>query len=518
MIKIPKKENKNIEFKEKLSIDYHLKEDVKQHLASQLKYLLENGNGTAVYIIGVKDNGEIANISEIELQETINVLRVVAKECGAEITKIETFKENGGNLAKVVITKLQTKKISHVIVGVCGHVNHGKSTLIGSLIQGKPDKKAYLYLDVLPHEIKRGLSADIHHAFLGFKEGRPLFFHNPLDKKEKERKMKEADKIVSFVDTVGHAPWLRTTIRGLIGQNIDYGILVVAADDGPTHISKEHLGILLAANIPLAVAITKKDLVSKKRIERVIGEIELILKRVGKVPFVVRKIEDLLTVIDKLNVVVPLFVVSSYTYEGFDLLLEFLKWLPERPKDLNKPFLMYIDKIYNVSGVGTVVSGTVIQGKIRSGETLLLGPDKSGRFVKVKTKSIEMHYFRLKEAEAGFVIGIAIKGVSSSKIERGMILCQEKLKPRAVRKFEAEVYVLAHPTKIKSGYEPVFHCYTISQTVRVSLLDSSYLKAGESGKVLMEFKYKPEYIKEGYRFIFREGRTKGIGIIKRIVG
>ncbi|MCD6371158.1 MAG: GTP-binding protein [Candidatus Aenigmarchaeota archaeon] len=516
-IKIPRKENKNIEFKERLTVDYHLKEDIKQHLASQMNFLLEKGHGTAVYILGVKDSGEIAGLTDIELEETLNVLNVVAKECGAEIFKVEKFTENGKTIAKIVITKSQEKRILHLIIGVCGHVNHGKSTLIGCLLKGKPDKKAYLYLDVLPHEIERGLSAEIHHAFLGFKESKPLFFRNPLDKKEKERIMKEADKIISFVDTVGHEPWLRTTIRGLIGQSIDYGLLVIAADDGPTHISKEHLGILLAAGIPVIVVITKIDKVSTKKVKEAIESLEVLLKKVGRVPYKIESKKDIGVVLDKLEVIVPILKVSSITYEGFDILLEFLRVLPERPKSTDKPFLMYIDKVYNVTGAGTVVSGTIKQGKLKSGQKLLIGPEKLGKFRSVKTKSIEMHYFRLKEAKAGFVVGISIKGIKSSDIERGMILCDESLKPRAVKEFEAEIYVLSHPTKIKTGYEPVFHCHTISQTVKVYLIDKKYLKAGEYGKVKMKFKYRPQYIKEGDKFIFREGKTKGIGVVKKII-
>jgi len=520
MVKIPKKENKNIEFKEILTVDYHLSEERKQHLASQMKYLLDIGNGEAIYILGVKDSGEIRGLNDLELEESLRVLEEIAKEVGASFKKVEKFSENGKKIAKVLISKEKKKKMDHLIIGVCGHVNHGKSTLIATLITGKKDvkKKNWLLLDVLPHEIERGLSADIHHAFLAFKENKPIYLENPLNKKEKEKAIEIADKVISFVDTVGHEPWLRTTIRGILGQEIDYGILVVAADDGLTHISKEHLGLLLAANIPTIVIITKIDKVGKKRVEEVEKEISLVLKRVGKVPFLIKNENDILVVKDKLEIVTPILKTSSVTFEGYDLVYKLLNSLPLREKEISKPFLMYIDKVYNVSGVGIVLSGTIKQGKLEVGKKLLLGPNKQGKFIEVKAKSIETHYFRIKEAKAGLIVGVAIKGkIKNEEIERGMILCEKELKPKAVKKFEAEITVLSHPTRIKSGYEPVFHCYTIAESIKIKLLDKKYLKAGESGKILATFKYRPYFVRRGDKFVFREGKTKGIGSITKIV-
>jgi elongation factor 1-alpha len=306
---------------------------------------------------------------------------------------------------------------------------------------GKPDKegKHWLYLNVLPHEIERGLSADLHYALYGFKEGKVLNLKNPLDKKERAKIVEQAEKIISFIDTVGHEPWVRTTIRGIVGQSIDYGLLVVAADDGVTHITKEHLGLLLAMN------------------------------------------------------------------------------LPERKKLSEKPFLMFVDRVYNVPGAGTVVSGTIKQGKLKAGSELLIGPDKKGNFKKVKAKSIEMHYCRLEEANAGLIVGIAIRGIKNEEIERGMILCDEAIEPKAVKSFEAEIFVLHHPTRIASGYEPVLHCNTIAESAKFKLLDKDYLKSGESGKVEMRFKYKPQFVQVDDKFVFREGKTKGIGTITKIL-
>ncbi len=519
-ISVPAKENKHIEFKEILSPDIHLSEDRRQHLATQMKYRLEVGNGRAVYILGVDDNGQAKGLTDFELEQTMSVVRTVAKENSAEIAKFEKFSENGKSIARVLVEKAPGKAAKkHIIVATAGHVNHGKSTIVASLITNKPDEKgkAWLFMDVLPHEMERGLSADLHYALYGFKDGKPVTLKNPLDKKERAKVVENSDKLISFVDTVGHEPWLKTTIRGVVGQNIDYGLIVVAADDGPTHITKEHLGLMLAMEYPVMICITKVDKVPKKRLESVEKEVNELMKNVGRVPYIVRERSDVYVVMDKMDTVVPVIKTSAVTLEGYDLLNLLLSSLPERKKDLNKPFLMFIDRAYNVTGVGTVVSGTVKQGTLKPETDVIIGPDETGKFKPVKAKSIEMHYHRLSEANAGSVVGVAIRGMKCEDVERGMVLCEKSLNPKAVKSFEAEIVVLTHPTRISNGYEPIIHNNTVSETVKLSLIDKSYLKSGETGKVRMAFRYHPQVVREGDRFVFREGKTKGIGTVSKIL-
>jgi elongation factor 1-alpha len=179
--------------------------------------------------------------------------------------------------------------------------------------------------------------------------------------------------------------------------------------------------------------------------------------------------------------------------------------------------MLFIDRIYNVTGTGTVVSGTIKQGKLKAGSELMIGPDKSGKFTKVKAKSIEMHYHPLEEANAGLVVGIAIRGISYEDVERGMVLCDSSLDPKAVQSFEAEILVLNHPTRIATNYEPVYHGQTVAESVKLELIGTEYLKAGETGRAKVTFKYKPVFLQSGDRFVFREGKTKGIGTIIKIL-
>ncbi|MEM4373622.1 MAG: GTP-binding protein [Nitrososphaerota archaeon] len=515
---LPPSEIQHIEFKERLMAGIHLRPEKRQKLASQMKHRLQLGNGKAVYILGVSDDGQEVGLSEIELEESLMVLRNVAIECNAVIDRVERFEENGAILAKVIISRVVEPSRNHITVSVAGHVNHGKSTLLACLMTGeRDDGKKWLYLDTLPHEVERNLSADIHFALLGFNGSNPVLLSNPLDKLERSRVASESQRLVSFVDTVGHEPWLRTTIRGLLGQEIDYGILVVAADDGPTHITREHLGVMLAMGIPVIVCITKADRVGVERLEAVESMTEGLLKRVGRIPYTVRRGEDISLVMDKLSLVVPIIRTSAVTREGFDLLYYLLRNLPVRSKVSDQPLILYIDRVYNVEGVGSVVSGSVKQGKLTAGSEVLVGPDPKGKFRPIKVRSIETHYARIPEAEAGYIIGAAVRGIKHELLQRGMVLCDPALEPKAVHSFEAEITVLSHPTRIGNGYEPILHCHTISSSVKLTLLDREYLKAGETGRVMMRFKYRPWYVRLNDKFVFREGKTKGIGTIIRIL-
>ena len=517
-------ERKNIEFKENLKKNYHLKKDRIQRLASQMKYRMEKGDGEAVYFIGVDDDGDLVGLQDEEMNESLFVLEKVAQEIGAQVLNTQSQKAGKGAVAKVLIGKNNRLQKKHLLVGVAGHVDHGKSTLVGTLTTGSLDNgsgRTRIFLDVQKHEIERGLSADLSFAVYGFKEGNPVRIKNPLNKKEKSKVVEQCEKVVSFVDTVGHEPWLRTTIRGIVGQKLNYGLLTIAADQGPTHITREHLGIMLAMELPLMVAITKIDMVTRERVNEVKDKVFELLKLIGRIPFMVKSAEDAVFVANNMNQhLVPVVKVSPVSGEGLELLDELFYHLkvPSEDGELKKPFMMYIDKIYSVIGVGTVVSGTVRQGTVQKGDKLLLGPTGSGKFIPISVRSIEMHYYKKDSAETGEVVGISISGAEVSFIKRGMIISDLLYKPQPVREFEADVAILVHPTTIKEGYECITHIETISETTIFQPLDKEYLSAGDTGKIRMRFKYRPYAIREGQKLIFREGRSKGVGKISKILG
>lgn len=512
-------ERENIEFKERLETETHLERGRLESLASQMRHRILTGDGVAVYVVGVTDDGGLKGVSEEVYEETVDVLSVVADEADAVIREKETHEVEGGHIGVVTVADTHDE-MEHIVVGTAGHVDHGKSTLVGTLVTGSADDGdggTRAYLDVQPHEIERGLSADLSYGVYGFEDGEPVRMNNPLSKREKSDVVSSADRLVSFVDTVGHEPWLRTTIRGIVGQKLDYGLIAVAADDGPTRVTREHLGVLLATELPTVVAVTKTDTVTDERVKEVEGEVAQLLRNVGKVPYSVAKNEDgVETAVGRLpdGVVVPVVRTSAVTLEGFETLDELFSRIPETHDGADEDFEMYVDRTYNVTGVGTVASGTVKNGTVEEGETVLLGPTSDGDFREVEVRSIEMHYHRVDRAKSGNIVGIALKNVDDEEVKRGMVLTSE---PReSVREFRAEVMVLNHPTRIRSGYEPVVHLETASEATIFEPEDGNILP-GEKDDVRVRFKFRPYAVEEGQRFVFREGKSKGVGTVKEIL-
>ena len=523
----------HIEFKERLSKELHIGNGRFESLAAQLRHRVLSGDGEATYVVGVTDAGGIAGISPAAFAESMDVLSLLAAEAEARIDEVETWRVDGDEketesesedsddegyglvgVARIRAGSLLETDDDHIVVGTAGHVDHGKSTLVGSLVTGQPDDGeggTRSYLDVQPHEVDRGLSADLSYGVYGFREGEVVHMENPNRKNDRARVVREADRLISFVDTVGHEPWLRTTIRGLVGQKLDYGLLVIAADDGPTRTTREHLGVLLATELPTMVAITKTDLVEPARVDAVTRDVERLLRDVGRTPLSVERhgVDAAIEEIDE--TVVPILRTSAVSGEGLDTLDSIFERLPKRASDEGE-FRMYIDRSYKVTGVGAVASGTVKSGSVEAGDELLLGPMADGTFREVEVRSIEMHYHRVDSASAGRIVGIALKGVREEEIERGMALVPRESGVEPVREFEAEVMVLNHPTRIGDGYEPVVHVETVSEAAVFSPREGRLLP-GDTGRTRVRFKFRPYLVEPGQRFVFREGRSKGVGTV-----
>jgi len=513
-------EGGSVEFKERLSRELHLADGRLESLAAQLRHRVLSGDGTATYVVGVTDDGGIAGVSPAAFSESMDVLSILAEEADAHIDDVETWGVgDDGDRGLVGVATVRSGGMldddDHIVVGTAGHVDHGKSTLVGSLVTGTADDGqggTRGFLDVQPHEVERGLSADLSYAVYGFADGGAVHMDNPHRKSDRARIVEEADRLVSFVDTVGHEPWLRTTIRGLVGQRLDYGLLVVAADDGPTKTTREHLGILLAMELPTIVAITKADTVADDRLAAVEREVERLLRDVDRTPLSVARYGVEAAVEELSDSVVPVLRTSAVTMDGLDDLDAMFERLPKTTTHDRGDFRMYIDRTYSVAGVGAVASGTIDSGSVEPGDELLLGPMPDGSFRDVEVRSIEMHHHRVDRATAGRIVGIALKGVEEAEVERGMALLPRGADPTAVRSFEAEVMVLNHPTRIRDGYEPVVHLETASEAV-IFHPEGGQLLPGDTGTATVEFKFRPYLVEAGQRFVFREGQSKGVGTV-----
>ncbi|KAB7515704.1 GTP-binding protein [Halosegnis rubeus] len=521
------REDGSVEFKQRLTRGVHLADGRMESLAAQLRHRVLSGDGEATYAVGVTDDGGIAGIDPDAFSETMDVLSVLAEEAGAHIDDVQTWSagdaDDSDTEGLIGVATLKEGAVfdsddDHIVVGTAGHVDHGKSTLVGSLVTGDPDDGqggTRSFLDVQPHEMERGLSADLSYGVYGFDEqGMAVRMDNPDRKSDRAGVVEEAERLVSFVDTVGHEPWLRTTIRGLVGQKLDYGLLVVAADDGPTKTTREHLGILLATDLPTMVAITKTDMVSDERVAEVEREVERLLRNAEKTPLSVERHGVDAAVEEISPQVVPVVKTSAVTMDGLPLLDELFERLPKTVQTAGD-FSMYIDRSYSVTGVGAVASGTVRSGTVEVGDKLLLGPMADGQFREVEARSIEMHYHEVEEAQAGRIVGIALSNVKEEEIERGMVLVPRESAPTPVREFEADVMVLNHPTRIDDGYEPVVHLETVSEAASIHP-EGGQLLPGDSGEATVRFKFRPYLVEEGQRFVFREGSSKGVGTVTSV--
>jgi elongation factor 1-alpha len=156
-----------------------------------------------------------------------------------------------------------------------------------------------------------------------------------------------------------------------------------------------------------------------------------------------------------------------------------------------------------------------MSGEVEAGDELLLGPMPDGSFREVEVRSIEMHYHRVDRAKAGRIVGIALKNVREEQIQRGMALLPRDADPTPVREFEADVMVLNHPTRIGDGYEPVVHLETVSEAAAF-YPEEGQLLPGDSGGATVRFKFRPYLVEEGQKFVFREGRSKGVGTVTGI--
>lgn len=280
--------------------------------------------------------------------------------------------------------------------------------------------------------------------------------------------------------------------------------------------TKEHLGLALALSVPVFVVVTKIDMCPPKVLDDNLKLLIKILKSQGcrKVPVMVRTSDDV--VLSATNFVserlCPIFQVSNVTGENLELLKMFLNLLTTRMTGLdNLPAEFQIDDTYSVPGVGTVISGTCLQGIIRLNDTLLLGPDPLGHFLPIAVKSIHRKRMNVAEVRGGQTASFSLKKIKRSQIRKGMVMVSPEVNPQACWEFEGEILVLHHPTTISSRYQAMVHCGSIRQTASILNMSKDCLRTGDKAQVRFRFIKHPEYIRPQQRMVFREGRTKAVG-------
>lgn len=384
----------------------------------------------------------------------------------------------------------------HINVGTIGHVDHGKTTLTAAMTKCLAEKfggeyKAYDQIDNAPEEKARGITIATAHV-----------------------EYESETRHYAHVDCPGHADYIKNMITG--AAQMDGAILVVSAADGAMPQTREHILLARQVGVPyIVVYMNKADQVDD---EELLELVEL-------------EIRELLDSYDFPGDDTPIIVGSALkALEGdksdiglpsiFKLIEEMDGYIPEPQRDIDQPFLMPIEDVFSISGRGTVVTGRIERGIVRVSEEIeIVGIRET---TKTTCTGVEMFRKLLDEGVAGDNVGILLRGIKRTEVERGQVLA----KPNTITPhthFECEVYILSKDeggrhTPFFKGYRPQFYFRTTDVTGACKLPDGiEMVMPGDNIKMTVTL-ISPIAMEEGLRFAIREGgRTVGAGVVSKVI-
>lgn len=509
-------------------------------LSRLLQSRLDEGHGETLFDLGQDDNGESMGFDLDQWETSFSRLREAASMLKADIRillthnvggleEAETKNEKDKSCTGKLLIRQHPSTPEEVIetrIAVVGNVDAGKSTMLGVLVKGTLDDgrgAARVNLFRHKHEIESGRTSSVGMEIMGFDSHGDIVASNVPGRKLTWGEIgTRSAKVISFTDLAGHERYLRTTVFGLLSSSPNYCLLMVAANNGLIGMSKEHLGIALALNVPVMVVITKIDICPPHILEQTITQLTRILKSPGarKIPIFIKNREDTVTTATQFvsQRICPVFQVSNVTGECLDLVRTFLNILPHHGHyDSQAPFEFHINDTFSVPFVGTVVSGVVKSGVIHAGDSVLIGPDSLGQFQTTHIRSIERKRIPVPVCSAGQSASFALKRIRRKEVRKGMVVLPKlDAPPKVYREFVAEVLILSHATTIRPKYQAMLHVGPVSQTCAIIDIDREFIRTGDRATVAFRFVQRPEYLAVGDRILFREGRTKGLGIVKSL--
>lgn len=404
--------------------------------------------------------------------------------------------------------KFQRNK-PHVNIGTIGHVDHGKTTLTAAITSvlakaGNSKARAYDEIDAAPEEKARGITINTAHV-----------------------EYETEERHYAHVDCPGHADYVKNMITG--AAQMDGGILVVSAADGPMPQTREHILLAKQVGVPhLCVFLNKQDMVDD---DELLELVEL-------------EVRELLSSYDFPGDDIPIVAGSALKAleaiqagatgmkgdnEWVDKILQLMEevdaYIPTPERDVDKPFLMAVEDVFSITGRGTVATGRIERGSVKVGETVEIIGIRDTNTTTVT--GVEMFQKTLDSGMAGDNVGLLLRGVQKEDIERGMVLAKPKsITPHT--NFESEVYVLkkeegGRHTPFFAGYRPQFYVRTTDVTGNISAYTADdgtiveMVMPGDRIKMTVELIY-PVAIEQGMRFAIREGgRTIGAGVVSKIL-
>jgi elongation factor Tu len=379
----------------------------------------------------------------------------------------------------------------HVNIGTVGHVDHGKTTLTAAITMtlaalGQAKARKYDDIDAAPEEKARGITINTAHV-----------------------EYETQNRHYAHVDCPGHADYVKNMITG--AAQMDGGILVVSAADGPMPQTREHILLAKQVGVPrLVVFLNKKDMVDD---DELLELVEL-------------EVRELLSKYDFMTA-------NPKTAKGenewvdkiYDLMDAVDDYIPTPEREVDKPFLMAVEDVFSISGRGTVATGRIERGKVKVGETVEIVGIRDTRSTTVT--GVEMFQKTLDEGMAGDNVGLLLRGLKKEDIERGMVIAKPgSITPHTL--FEGEVYVLTKEeggrhTPFFSNYRPQFYVRTTDVTGTIQAYttdegkDIEMVMPGDRIKMTVEL-INAIAIEQGMRFAIREGgRTIGAGVVSKIL-
>ncbi|XP_015969375.1 elongation factor Tu, mitochondrial [Arachis duranensis] len=391
-----------------------------------------------------------------------------------------------------------TRTKPHVNVGTIGHVDHGKTTLTAAITkvladEGKAKAIAFDEIDKAPEEKKRGITIATAHV-----------------------EYETAKRHYAHVDCPGHADYVKNMITG--AAQMDGGILVVSAPDGPMPQTKEHILLARQVGVPSLVCfLNKVDAVDDPELLELV-EMEL---------------RELLSFYKFPGDEIPIIRGSALSALqgtndeiGRKAILKLMdavdEYIPDPVRQLDKPFLMPIEDVFSIQGRGTVATGRVEQGIIKVGDEVEVLGLMQGGPLKTTVTGVEMFKKILDQGQAGDNVGLLLRGLKREDIQRGQVIA----KPGSVKtykKFEAEIYVLTKDeggrhTAFFSNYRPQFYLRTADVTGKVELPENvKMVMPGDNVTAVFEL-ISAVPLEQGQRFALREGgRTVGAGVVSKVL-
>ena len=386
----------------------------------------------------------------------------------------------------------------HLNIGTIGHIDHGKTTLTAAITKtlarhGGADFTPFDMIDKAPEERERGITINIAHV-----------------------EYQTEARHYAHIDCPGHADYIKNMITG--AAQMDGAILVVSASDGPMPQTREHVLLARQVNVPaLVVFMNKCDMVDDPEL----------------LDLVEMEIRDLLSKYEFPGDDIPIIRGSAlkalesdadndWTAKILELMQACDDYIPSPVREVDKPFLMPIEDVFTITGRGTVATGRVERGQVKTSEEVeMVGIREETR--KVVVTGVEMFRKILDYAEAGDNIGLLLRGVQRSDIQRGMVLCKPgSIKP--LTKFRGQVYVLKQSeggrhTPFFDNYRPQFYFRTTDVTGVIKLPEGTEMCMPGDNIEMDVTLITHIAIEEGLRFAIREGgRTVGSGVVIKTYG